>query len=100
MFANDHVVVKDHDPALLDDAKPELSNLVCESVLIDLFNEPVAERIGNPESKSDDPLGQRIQQPLIPLIHLNLAYPALKASLGACTDAQGGANCLQQLNQV
>jgi hypothetical protein len=74
-FANDHVVVKDHDFSLLDGAEPTLSHFVGKGILIDLFNEPMTERIGNPESAPDDPLGHRQQQPCIPFIHLHPAHP-------------------------
>jgi hypothetical protein len=58
-FANDNVVVEDTDSALLDGAEPALSDLVGKGVVVDLFNEPMTERIGDPESASDDPLGDR-----------------------------------------
>jgi hypothetical protein len=74
-FANDHVVVNDHDSPLLHDAEPGLSHLVGEGVLIDLFNEPMTKRVGNPECTADDPLGHRLQQPSIPFIHLHPADP-------------------------
>ena len=74
-FANDNVVVKDDDPPLLDGAEPALSHFVGEGVLVDLFNEPMTERIGDPESTPDDPPGHRLQQPRIPFIHLHPANP-------------------------
>ena len=74
-FANHNVVVKDDDPPLLDGAEPALSHFVGEGVLVHLFNEPMTERIGNPESTPNDPLGQRLQQPRIPSIHLHPLYP-------------------------
>jgi hypothetical protein len=54
IFAGDHVVVKDHDSPLLDDAEPGLSHFVGKGVFVDLFNEPMTERIGDPERTSDD----------------------------------------------
>jgi hypothetical protein len=49
-LANDHVVIKDDDSPLLDDAEPALAHLVSKGVLVNRFNEPMTERIGNPES--------------------------------------------------
>ena len=85
-FANDNVVVKDDDSPLLDGAEPALSHFVGEGVLVDLFNEPMTERIGNPESAPNDPLGQRLQQPRISFIHLHPLFSALKACLLARSD--------------
>jgi hypothetical protein len=75
IFADDHVVAKDHDSPLLDDAEPRLSRLVGKGVLVDLFNEPMTERIGDPERSADDPPSHRPQQPRIPFIHLHPAHP-------------------------
>jgi hypothetical protein len=50
VFANDHVVIRDDDSPLLDDAEPALAHLVSKGVLVNRFNEPMTERIGNPES--------------------------------------------------
>jgi hypothetical protein len=75
IFADNHVVVKDYDTPLLDDAEPGLSHLVGKGVLVDLFNEPMTERVGNPESTADDPPSHRLQQPPIPFIHLHPAHP-------------------------
>jgi hypothetical protein len=66
-FADDHVVVIDRDCPLSGDAETGLSRLVSKSVLVDRFNAPMAERIADPESAADDPLGRRLQQPRIPL---------------------------------
>jgi hypothetical protein len=76
LFANDHVVIKDDDSPLLDDAEPALAHLVSQGVLVNLFNEPLTERIGNPESVPNDPLGHRLQQQRIPAIHLHPIHPA------------------------
>jgi hypothetical protein len=54
---------------------PALSHFVGEGVLVHLFNEPMTERIGNPERTPNDPLGQRLQQPRIPSINLHPLYP-------------------------
>jgi hypothetical protein len=55
---------------------PELSHLVGKGIFGNLFNEPMAERIANPESTPNDPLGHRRQQPRIPL---NPGTSALKS---------------------
>jgi hypothetical protein len=57
IFANDHIIVKYDNPPLLDDSEPRLSHLVGNGIPIDHFNEPKAERIGNPESTPNDLLG-------------------------------------------
>jgi hypothetical protein len=44
IFASDHVVIKDDDTPLPDDAA--LAHLVSKSVLVNVFNEPMTERIG------------------------------------------------------
>ena len=76
LFAYNNVIVaKDHDSPLLDDAEPRLSHLVGQGVLVDLFNEPMTEPIGNPESTADDPPSHRLQQPRIPCIHLHPDHP-------------------------
>jgi hypothetical protein len=49
-FANDHAVVNDDASPLLGDAELGLSHLVGKRVLMDLVNEPMAERIGNRET--------------------------------------------------
>jgi hypothetical protein len=46
IFAYDHVVIKEDSP-LLDDADPAPAHLVNHGVLVNLFNEPITERIGN-----------------------------------------------------
>jgi hypothetical protein len=71
-FANDHVVVKNDSP-LLDSTKPALSHLVGKAIFGNLFNQPMSERIGNPESAPNDPFSRRLQQPRIPFIHLHPA---------------------------
>jgi hypothetical protein len=70
------------DSPLLVGAKPALAHLVSKGVLVDLFNEPMTERIGNPESAPNDPFGHRLEQPRasrsstrIPFIPLHLADP-------------------------
>ncbi|MGD0108610.1 MAG: hypothetical protein ABSC06_31905 [Rhodopila sp.] len=78
-FANDQVIVKDNGSPLLDGAGPALSHLMGEHVLVYLFNETMTERIGNPESTPDDPLGHRLQQTRIPSIHLHPSHPPCKA---------------------
>jgi hypothetical protein len=40
----------------------------------------MTERIGNPESTSDDPFGHRLQQPRIPFIHLHPLHPSASPS--------------------
>jgi hypothetical protein len=55
----------------LDDGEPGLSHLVGNGVLVDLFNEPMTERIGDPESTADDPPGHRLQQPRISFIRMH-----------------------------
>jgi hypothetical protein len=40
IFGNDHVVIKDDDSPLLDDAEPALSHLVGKGVLLNLLNNP------------------------------------------------------------
>jgi hypothetical protein len=70
VFADDHVVVKDHDSPLLDDAEPGLSHFVGKGVLVDLCNDPMTEPIGNPERTADDLPGHRLQQPCVPFIPL------------------------------
>src|SRR5476651_599789 len=47
LFANDHVVIKDDDSPLLDDAEPALAHLVSKGVLVNLFNEPMTERMSS-----------------------------------------------------
>jgi hypothetical protein len=49
-FVNDHAVVKDADSPLLDRAEPAPSHFVGQGIFGKLFNEPMTERIGNPES--------------------------------------------------
>ena len=49
--ADDHIVTKDHDSPLLDDPEPGLSHLVGKGVLADPFNEPMTERICDPEAQ-------------------------------------------------
>jgi hypothetical protein len=75
LVANDHVVIKDNAPPLLDDAKPAFAHLVSQSVLGNLVNEPITERVGNPESAPNDPRGRRLQQQRIPCIHLHPVHP-------------------------
>jgi hypothetical protein len=75
LFANDHVVVKDDDTPLLNDTQPAFSHLVGQGILIDLFNKPGTQCIGNPERTPNDPLGHRLQQLAIPLIHLHPSDP-------------------------
>jgi hypothetical protein len=67
------VLVKAHNPPLLDDAEP--GHLVGKGILIEHFNEPIAERNANPESTPNNPLGHSHQQPRIPFIHLHPAHP-------------------------
>jgi hypothetical protein len=57
------------------------------ATIANLFNEPVTERIGNPESAPNDPLGHRIQQQRIPCIHLHPIQPPYKSCFGVRTDA-------------
>jgi hypothetical protein len=59
IVANDHVVIKDDASPLLHGAEPTFSHLPGKGVLVNLFNERMTERIGNPESTLNDPLGQR-----------------------------------------
>jgi hypothetical protein len=40
-----------------------------------LFNEPMTERIGNPERTQDDAPGHRLQPPRIPSINLHPLHP-------------------------
>jgi hypothetical protein len=68
-------VIRRISTPLLDDAEPGLSHLASKRVLVDLFNEPMTERFGNPESAADDPLGRQRQLPRIPFIHLHPAHP-------------------------
>jgi hypothetical protein len=75
LFTNDHVVVKDNDSAMLDGAEPALAQLIGKRILVNLFNEPMTERIGNPECASDDPFSHWYQQQGIPFIHLHPADP-------------------------
>ncbi len=75
IFADNHVVVEEHDPPLLHDAEPGLSHLMRKGVLIDLLNEPMTERTGNAKSTPNDPFGDRRPKPHIPFIHLHPANP-------------------------
>ena len=76
LFADNNVVVaNDHGSPLLDDAEPGLSHLVGQGVLVDLFNEPMTERIGNSESTADDPPSHRLRQPRISCIRLHPDHP-------------------------
>jgi hypothetical protein len=61
IFADDHVVAKDHDCPLPEDAEPGRSNLARKGFLVGLFNEPMTEPIGDPESATDYPAGHRLQ---------------------------------------
>jgi hypothetical protein len=74
-FANNHVLLKDHDSPLLHDTEPAFPHHVRKSVPIDRFNEPMTKRIGNPKSTPNDPFGHRLQRPRIPFIHLHPANP-------------------------
>ena len=57
-FADDNVVVKDNDFPLLDGAEPGTFAFRGRGrSLVHLFNEPMTERIGNPESTPNDPPG-------------------------------------------
>lgn len=58
-FANDHAIVENDDSPLLNNAEPALSDLMSQGILLDLFNEPMTERIGDPESATNDPFGHR-----------------------------------------
>ena len=73
--AHDHAVVQDYDAALLDGGEAAFSQFVGKSVLVDLFDEAVTERIGNCESAPDDPFGHRFQQPGISFIHRHHLHP-------------------------
>jgi hypothetical protein len=63
LFAYDYVVVKDDHSPLRDGAEPALSHFVAKGIFGNLFNDPMTEHIGNPESAPHDPLGHRRQQP-------------------------------------
>nr|WP_254073051.1 hypothetical protein [Acidisphaera sp. S103] len=75
IFADKHVVVKDYDSPLLQNAESGLSHLMRKGFLVDLFNESVTERISNPKSSPNDPFGDRLPQSRIPFIHLHPANP-------------------------
>jgi hypothetical protein len=83
IFANDYVVVKGDDSKLPDGAESSLSHLEGKGIFGKLFNEPMTERMGNPERTSDDPLGHRLQQPRIPFIRLtNLPWRPCRGLTG------------------
>jgi hypothetical protein len=72
---DNHGGEKNHASPLLDDAEPGLSHLVANGVPVDICNEPMVWRIGNPESTEGAPPGHRPDQPRIPFIHLHPAHP-------------------------
>src|SRR5450432_4099216 len=74
---------------LLDDAEPALTHFVSTGVLVNLFNEPMTERIGNPESAPNDPHGHRLQQQRIPSIHLHPIHPPYKPVLASVPTPDG-----------
>ena len=53
-------VVENPDRMLLLGFKPILSQLDCQSVLVDLFQEPAAERIADAIDTADDSLGDAV----------------------------------------
>lgn len=75
IFADNHVVVKDHHSTLLHVAEPGLSYLMRQGILLDLLNGLVTERIGNLKSTPNDPFGDRPPKPQIPFIPLHPVNP-------------------------
>jgi hypothetical protein len=58
-FANNQAIAKDDGTSLPNHAEPELSYLEGKGIFVDLFNEPISGRIGNPERTRNKPFGRR-----------------------------------------
>ena len=69
VFTYNNIPIADASDLLRFDREAIASQFVCQGILIDLFQEAVAERVGDGVGTPDDPLGDGIQSVFI-CVHL------------------------------